>query len=157
MNRYLLILICLLFSLMMNAQEPKNVKPMDISNILSYDDFQKIKQFVLDKGQVQTYCNMYNDNPFYQFDDGIELYLNPIVQFYTGGEHPDLEAYNTMTIRIWDEKKDYPFMYTNIGEGKDTKKMFLNPYYDTEKTMEQRRLKIGKYIVAILDQINKRN
>lgn len=61
-----LIVIFLFFSLITNAQKMEKVDPIDISDMLSYEDFQKIKQFVLNKGQTRSYCSMYNDNPYYE-------------------------------------------------------------------------------------------
>ena len=39
-------------------------------------NFEVIKRFVLKKGDRQTYCSMYNQNPHFRFE-GFDVYLNP--------------------------------------------------------------------------------
>jgi hypothetical protein len=41
-------------------------------------NFELIKRFVLRKGDRQTYCSMYNQNPHFRFE-GFDVYLNPDV------------------------------------------------------------------------------
>ena len=50
--------------------------PAGKSSVLTVENFLYIRRFVLSKGQRQTYCNMFNDNPFYPFSS-FNLYLNP--------------------------------------------------------------------------------
>ena len=47
--------------------------------LLSSENFRRIKRFVLQAGDRQTYCNRYNHNPHYSFGEGFEVYLNPDV------------------------------------------------------------------------------
>jgi len=48
--------------------------------VLTIANFVRIKRFILAQGKRKTYCNMYNDNPFWAFP-GFNAYLNP-----TGGQ-----------------------------------------------------------------------
>lgn len=85
MKKYITLITIFIYTIMSNAQNNERPEPINISNILFYDQFQAIKQFVVDQGQTRTYCQMYNNNPYYEFRDGnndrIELYLDPILQF----------------------------------------------------------------------------
>lgn len=44
--------------------------------VLSVTNFVRIRQFILDQGKRQTYCNMFNHNPAWRFPD-FNTYLNP--------------------------------------------------------------------------------
>ena len=44
--------------------------------VLNVTNFAKIKNFILTNGLSRTYCQMYNNNPFFGFD-GMNAYLNP--------------------------------------------------------------------------------
>ena len=43
---------------------------------LSAASFRRIRDFVLAQGKHQTWCNMFNDNPYYGFGS-FDLFLNP--------------------------------------------------------------------------------
>lgn len=152
MNKYLAILL-FFFSITMNAQDMKQPDPIDISNILSFDEFQEIKKFILDKEQTKTYGNMYNDNPYYSFDNNVNVYLNPIRQFVQESKINDPNEYDEICIQIMEKAKDYPYQYTFIKEDRINKKVSIIPYYDTEDTMKDRKQKIGKYINQILLEV----
>jgi hypothetical protein len=46
------------------------------NTVLNVTNFVKIKSFILTNGLSRTYCQMYNNNPFFGFD-GMNTYLNP--------------------------------------------------------------------------------
>ena len=46
-----------------------------INDLLSYNEFEDIKEFILKYGDKQTYRNYDNNNPHYSFE-GFECYLN---------------------------------------------------------------------------------
>ncbi|HMK48051.1 MAG TPA: hypothetical protein VK436_15630 [Methanocella sp.] len=50
--------------------------PAGESATLTVANFQRIRRFVLSLGLRQTYCNMFNYNPYYPFTN-FSLYLNP--------------------------------------------------------------------------------
>lgn len=65
-----------------NTNEPfvnENMHNTEKKVELTKADFESIVKFVLDQGQTRTYCNMYNDNPYYSIE-GFNIYLNPIHQ-----------------------------------------------------------------------------
>lgn len=149
------IYILLFLPLTISAQTKKKPEPKDISEILSFKDFQQIKKFILDKGEISIYSSKYSHTPSYRIEEDIMLYLNPIVQIPKKEELADSDIYNTLVIQMWNAEGDYPFMYTFIEENRELKKVFISPYYDTEETLSQRKEKIGKYIAKILEKIRK--
>lgn len=160
MKKYI-IQILIFFATISYAQTSKP-NPIDITDILSYKQFEQIEEFILTKGDTQTYCNMYNDNPHYRINN-IDLYLNPTFQllFKDTKEIKDsvkdeFEIYNTLVLRIWDDReyKEYPFRYTFIRGNKDSQKVYLEPYWDTNETMNKRHSKIWKYLLEITSHIN---
>jgi hypothetical protein len=44
--------------------------------VLTVANFARIKKFILDQGKRQTYCNMFNNNPYWAFRE-FNAYLNP--------------------------------------------------------------------------------
>ena len=92
---------------------------IDITHLLSYEQFENIKKFVLDQGQTMTYCNMYNNNPYYQFG-AIELFLNPIMQFPDSSSISNPNIYNVIVLKMWNPPQDYQFLYTDITCDKKT-------------------------------------
>ncbi len=154
MNKYFII-IFLFLSLIVNAQKMGKVDSIDISYILSCEDFQEIKQFVLDKGQTRTYCNMYNNNPYYEFNDRVELYLNSVVQFPKKEDVKKPDTYDTIVILIWNVERNYPFRYTHMKEDASTKKIYLIPsdLGDTSKSIEARRNGMKRYITNIQKEV----
>lgn len=143
MKKYIVFLVILLtFTVMSNAQNKDKFNPINISDILSYNEFQEIKQFVLDEGQTQTYCNRYNDNPYYLFNMDkkhgkyvIKLYLNPILQFPLQPKNP--EAYDEIYIS--------PFV---INEKSETREIYLIPSSNEMYNIEDNSR------ISIKDQIN---
>ena len=65
------------------SREPAHMDDTTIASVptgknttLTMAKFQKIRTFVLTQGLRQTYCNKFNNNPFYPFAN-FNLYLNP--------------------------------------------------------------------------------
>ena len=154
MKTYIL-LTFLTISLTMNAQETKRPDPIDVTDRLSYQDFQEIKQFVLDGGQTRTYCNMYSNNPYYELNDEVELYLNPIIQFVSAKDSKKPEVYNTIVIYMLFQNPNYPFSRTYIRENSETKKIYVESYYTSEDDMELRNKGFEEFIGTIQDAIEK--
>lgn len=150
-----LITIFFFFSLIANAQKMEKVDPIDISYMLSYEDFQEIKQFVLDKGQTRTYCNMYNNNPYYELKDSVELYLNPVIQFPKKEDAKKPDTYNTILIVIYNKKEDNSFrpIRIDIEADKTTKTVYLTSYWDTKESMKLKEDKFREYIHNILTEV----
>ena len=71
---------------------------LDITHMISYDDFEKIKTYILSNGDRKTYCNMYNGNPHHSFS-GFEAYLNPEIGQRNINCDPELSDFNEILIR----------------------------------------------------------
>jgi hypothetical protein len=61
--------------------------------------FDIIKQYILRKGDRQTYCNMYNNNPHLALDE-FEVYLNPSIGQANINCDPNLSDFNDLVIRL---------------------------------------------------------
>ncbi len=81
---------------------------LDITYLISYHDFEKIKAYILSKGDRQTYCNKYNNNPHYSFP-GFEAYLNPEIGQRNINCDPALSDFNEMVIS--DRRSDLPYFH----------------------------------------------
>ena len=148
----MLAIILLTLSIMTNAQHKDSPQPINISDTLSYDQFQEIKQFILDKGQTRTYCNMYNNNPYYAFEgesEIIDLYLNPIVQILPETDLKTVDKYNVIVLKVQDVMNTYVNIYANSK----TKEVYLTSYYDTEQSLKEKASKIAQYTECILTEI----
>ena len=67
--------------------------------ILNRANLIKIKQFILQQGQTQTYCNMYNNNPVYR-TKSYHFYLNPDSGQQNINCDPDKSDFHHLTIHI---------------------------------------------------------
>jgi hypothetical protein len=88
---------------------------LDISDVLSKQKFEEIMKFILTNGDRQTYCQMYNNNPHYAFEN-FDVYLNPIHQrinwlsdnlSYTVSDYDEIvidSRYNYYFLRLVDAK-----------------------------------------------------
>ncbi|MDR3273265.1 MAG: hypothetical protein LBT29_07280 [Flavobacteriaceae bacterium] len=73
--------------------------------------FEEIVQFVLSKGDRETYCNMYNNNPHYNLN-GIDFYLNPInqhINYFKENLSYTVSDYNEILIDDNNDKKQFRF------------------------------------------------
>ena len=80
--------------------------------ILTLENFNKIKNFILQHGDRETYCNMLNDNPHFQFAD-LDAYLHP-----EGGRKnincdPNLSDFDELV--IWDRNRAGGELYSRIA------------------------------------------
>lgn len=71
---------------------------IDVTSVLPSAEFGKIKKFILEKGGTMTYCNMYNDNPYYRFGN-FDVFLSPSVGQFNINCDPRRSDFNQMTIR----------------------------------------------------------
>lgn len=70
----------------------------DDEKVITRDNLLKIKQAILQNGQRETYCNIYNDNPAYH-TKGFQFYLNPDTGQQNVNCDPAKSDFNTLTIR----------------------------------------------------------
>ncbi|MEZ4461958.1 MAG: hypothetical protein R3E66_20005 [bacterium] len=67
--------------------------------VLTPENFDLIRRFVLDHGDRQTYGNMYNHNPHLRAHDvDIDIYLNPADGQENINCDPELGEFDTMVI-----------------------------------------------------------
>ena len=136
-----------------DSENSSQMLGVDITRLLSFEQFERIKKFVLEQGQTMTYCSMYNNNPYYKFGS-IELFLNPIMQFPNSSSISDPDTYNVIMLRMWNPPQDYQFLYTDIIADKNTKKVYLSPDgREAEESMQLRYRTIGKYLKEIISEI----
>ena len=74
--------------------------------VLSVENYQRIKDFILKNGDRKTYCNMYNNNPHYEFGT-FHAYLNP-----EGGQinincDPEKSDFDELIIQDWNTDRIY--------------------------------------------------
>jgi hypothetical protein len=100
-------LICGL--LMVNVLSISSQYEESMSNTVGKQYFEEMVRFVLSNGDRRTYCNMYNNNPHYSFDD-VEIYLNPYDQWINYSENKlsyTVSDYNEMLIEDNSNKKHF--------------------------------------------------
>jgi hypothetical protein len=108
---------------------------------MNTDNFNRIISFVLQYGDRVTYCNMYNNNPHYQFHD-FDLFLNPDIGQANINCDPLLSGFNEIVIRNNNESIIYYHIKINNNE----------LIYDIND-----REAITNYFKFILEEINKKN
>ncbi len=81
---------------------PKGDLPK-IDPVLNHANLIAIKQFILKQGGKQTYCQMYNDNPFYAVKP-YNFYLNPDNGQTNINCDPKLSDFHELVIRNMDWK-----------------------------------------------------
>lgn len=135
---------------------------LEITNEFSLQEFENIKNFVIEKGGRQTYSNMYNNNPHFSFK-GFEAYLNPEIGQKNINCDPTISDFNEITLRDIDAKPQYYTIHivrqgdsgkkdVVVSEGmKDGKVYLLNPYDDDIDLMKK---KLIDYIEAIKMETN---
>ena len=99
MNKlFVLISIIISFNCYSNTNPVRrNMTFIDISKILSVNEFEKIKNFILKKGDRQTYRNFDNDNPHYGFN-GFEVFLASDIGQKNIRNDPAKSDFNELTI-----------------------------------------------------------
>ncbi len=68
------------------------------SNIMKSDNFNYITAFILKYGNRATYCNKYNHNPHYQFND-FHVFLNPDIGQRNINCDPELSGFDEIVIQ----------------------------------------------------------
>lgn len=71
-----------------------------MSELLTAASFQRIKRMILTRGDRQTYCNMYNQNPHVEVA-GFHAYLSPDVGQRNINCDPALSDFDELTIANW--------------------------------------------------------
>ena len=107
MNRlYLAFIFLILISCSKKEDEPTSNDFRDITELLSTDEFELLKSFIINNGDREVYCNMYNNNPHYSFD-GFEAYLNPETGQANINCDTELSDFNELVVRDQDSYPKY--------------------------------------------------
>lgn len=67
--------------------------------VLTAENFALIRKFILDQGLRQTYCNKYNNNPYWTFPE-LNAYLDPTPIVIKNDSKTSKPQYNALTFRV---------------------------------------------------------
>lgn len=135
----------------------------DVSNLVSYNEFEQIKNFILEKGDKKTYRNFDGDNPHYKFGN-FDVFLGADIGQRNITNDPDISDFNQLTIMDWKSE----FTYTKliivregdiknnkqwILEGMEEGKVYLVDVHNGEINILKNNL--SKYLEKIREEISK--
>jgi hypothetical protein len=106
------------------AESPIAVVSDGSNMVLTVANFVRIQKFILDQGKRQTYCNMFNDNPYWAFPE-FNAYLNPSDQRNINCEIGKSE-FNTLVIQV---TKLGPNRYWEVLLDRTKKKLRVQQHY----------------------------
>ena len=92
--------------------------------VLTVAHFARIQKFILDKGKRRTYCNMFNNNPCWEFPD-FNAYLNPPDQRNINCEIGK-SAFDILVIQV---TKPGPTRYWDITLDRTTNGLRIQQHY----------------------------
>ncbi len=92
------------------------IKYTDITDQLSVDEFEEVKQFILKGKGTQSFRNYDNDNPHHAFID-FDMYLGADLGQHNIYNDPELSDFNELTIRKNDLMGDVTFKIIILREG----------------------------------------
>lgn len=132
----------------------------NISNLLSVEEFEKIKRFILNKGDRKTYRNFDNDNPHYELMN-FDLFLGADIGQRNINNDPEISDFNQLTIadehseiRYYEliivRKGDVKALKSWIRSGMKEEEVYLVDFYG--KGLEMMKNNIKGY----LKQLNKK-
>lgn len=100
----------------------------DLTEKVTVQKFNDIVTFILKNGDMQTYCNKYNNNPHYKLE-GFDIYLNPIHQSINWSKailSNNISDYHEITIRDYNVEVQYYHLTLNDN------KILLENYYEKD-------------------------
>lgn len=119
MRHLIRILTLVILSSCSDKNEFKSTAPdsyRDISQKLSVQYFEGIKLFILSRGDRQSYCNLYNNNPHYLFE-GFDVYLNPDIGQQNINCDTAISDFNILVIRdSFSEPQYYHLLTVRSGD-----------------------------------------
>ncbi len=74
--------------------------------VINWENLTRIKKFIIAQGKRQTYCNMYNNNPFYSTKN-YSFHLNPDTGQQNIDCQPDKSDFNDLTIHFSGDNDQY--------------------------------------------------
>ncbi len=100
-GRFLVFLLPVVF-FTCSSDFPLSTDCRDITASLSVEEFEEVKEFILEHGDREVYCNLYNNNPHYAFDR-FDAYLNPEVGQGNTNCDPAIEEVHGFIIEMKNE------------------------------------------------------
>lgn len=126
----ILLLILLSFvksiSQTMSSNETNFLK---ITNQFSAEDFENVKEFILEKGNRKTYRNFDNNNPFYDFGK-FQGYLGADIGQQNIYNDPKISDFNELTLK--DNDHYYKILIVRKGDIQASKKGIQNGMLENE-------------------------
>ena len=134
---------------------------IEVTDLLSFQDFEYVKNFILDYGDTQTYRSYDNNNPHYSFE-GFECYLNSEIGQANMNNDPFISGFNQITIQDLDMSITYYNIQIvrdgdindsaiNTKNGMKEGKVYLLKYYENDLASMKDSLKT--YINVIKSEI----
>lgn len=90
-----------------------------ITNQFTVEDFEKVKEFILKKGNRKTYRNYDNNNPFYDFGK-FQSYLGSDIGQQNINNDPKLSDFNELTLK--DNNHYFKILIVRKGDIQASKK-----------------------------------
>ena len=146
--------------------EKQNVKDnfINVSNHIDNNEFEKIKNFILGKGDKMTFRNIDNNNPHYRFKT-FDVFLGAIGQGDINN-NPEISNFYELTIADWKSdiryyrliivrKTDLKVQKRWIQKGMKEKQVYLVDIYD--KGLDVMKNNLSNYLNQIREEIKATN
>jgi len=91
-----------ILNIIQTSANPNMDKFIEITDLLSVEEFEKIRNFILTKGDRRTYRNFDSNNPHYHFND-FHAYLNSEIGQKNINNDPEISDFNEITIHDWND------------------------------------------------------
>ncbi|MBT6567328.1 MAG: hypothetical protein HON19_00270 [Flavobacteriales bacterium] len=141
---------------------------MDFTNItylITLEEFEKTKEFILEKGDKMTYRNYDNNNPHYKFPD-FDVFLGADIGQRNINNDPKISNFNQLTISDWNSdiryyeliivrKGDIKTKKARIKKGMNEERVYLVDVYG--KGLELMEKKLSNYLKQIKTEITAAN
>ena len=135
---------------------------VEITNQLSFSEFEKIKEFTLKKGNRKTYRNYDGNNPHYNFTD-FDIFFGADIGQRNINNDPSISDFNELTIADWDadiiyytiiivRKGDIEKEKYHIQPRMEEGKVYLVGY---EHNLDVMKKNLSKYLTIIKKEVIK--
>lgn len=167
MKSILLLLFILLISCSSNSinefEIDDSAEYLQITKKIPTYEFERIKNFIIKYGDKQTYRNLDNDNPHYDFME-FHVYLNSEIGSKNNFNDPIISDFNEITIQDLDNNiRYYTFQIVRYGDKSnedikvsegmiDGNVYLLNPYKESMIEMYE---SLDRYLNIICEEISK--
>ncbi len=99
-NLFLISVCCLSFNNTKYLKEQTMIRDknfVEISSLISFDDFERLKNFILKVGDKKTHRSFDCDNPHYRFDN-FDVFLGADIGQRNPYNDPEISDFNQLTI-----------------------------------------------------------